>query len=108
MLPALGSAVSGLRDAGLRLDVTANNIANVDTPDFGPSRVLSAEAPGGGVSTTVAAPSPRLGVPGEVPAATDLATELANLMVARIAFAASLRVIRTAASLERAALDVLA
>jgi flagellar basal-body rod protein FlgC len=104
MVSALNAAVSGLRDATLRLDVAANNIANANTPEFAPSRVVSEEAPGGGVASTVTPGGP----PPDLPdmSGTDLATEMVNLIVAKITFAANARVISTAAELDRAVLDV--
>jgi flagellar hook protein FlgE len=98
MIGALGSAASGLRDAFVRLEVAAHNVANVDTPGFAPSRVVSLEARGGGVVPTVPADPPL--VPG-----VDLATELIGLIVARIAAAASAAAVRTAAEVEGALVD---
>jgi flagellar hook protein FlgE len=101
MIGALGSAVSGLRDAFVRLDVAAHNIANVNTPGFAPSRVVSVEAREGGVIPTVPADPPLvLGV--------DLASEMVNLIVARIAVAANADAFRTAAEVERRLVDRLA
>jgi flagellar basal-body rod protein FlgC len=46
-------AYSGMRAAQTRLGVTANNIANADTPGFKASRVDTVELSGGGVRTRV-------------------------------------------------------
>src|SRR6266849_4724470 len=46
-------AVRGMRDATVRLDVAANNVANATTEGFKPSRVASAALPGGGVQSIV-------------------------------------------------------
>jgi len=43
------SAISGIRNALFRQDVTANNVANLNTPGFRARQVINAEAPGGGV-----------------------------------------------------------
>jgi flagellar hook protein FlgE len=108
MTPALVTAVSGMRDASLRLDVAAHNIANANTPDFVPLRVDSADVAGGGVISAVSAPL--LPAPSYPPlsSGTDLAAELIGLVAARVAFAASAAVASTAGRMQRAALDVLA
>jgi flagellar hook protein FlgE len=99
MIRALGSAASGLRDAFVRLEVAAHNIANVATPGFAPSRVLSVAGRDGGVLPTLPADPPTL--PG-----TDLAGEMVNLIVARIACATNAQSFRTAAEAEGRLLDL--
>ncbi len=42
-----------MRDAAVRLDVAANNVANATTEGFRPSRVVSTALPGGGVASSV-------------------------------------------------------
>lgn len=108
MTPALVTAVSGMRDASLRLDVAAHNIANTSTSDFLPLRVDPADAGGGGVISAVSAPVPVAPSYPPLSSGTDLAAKLINLVVARVAFAASAAVVGTAARMQHAALDVLA
>jgi flagellar hook-associated protein FlgK len=48
----LSIAASGLSAATAQLNVTANNIANMNTPGFKAQRVDLAAAPGGGVEVT--------------------------------------------------------
>ncbi len=108
MPPALVSAVSGMRDASLRLDGAAHNIANTNTSDFVPLRVDSADVAGGGVTSTVSASVPQAPSYPPPSSGTDLAGELISLVVARAAFAASAAVVSTAGRMQRAALDVLA
>ena len=45
MISALGRAQSGMLNASLRMDVAANNIANMSTAGFRPSQVVSVENP---------------------------------------------------------------
>jgi flagellar hook-associated protein 1 len=48
-MDALNIAASGLQAAQAQLNVTANNIANLNTPGYTAQRVDLAAAPGGGV-----------------------------------------------------------
>jgi len=109
MLSALGIAASGMRDAMVRVDVAANNIANVSTGGFVPSQVLSTEVPEGGVASVVTAGAPGAAVLVDVPFAsgTDLATEMANLIIAKAAFSANASAFRTAAEMHNTLLDLL-
>jgi hypothetical protein len=101
MISALGSAASGMRDALVRLDVAAENVANVNTPDFQPARVISVAQPEGGVRPVV--------LPADSPLAMggDLLGGLVDLIVARGAFAANAASFRAAAHTERSLLSVL-
>jgi flagellar hook protein FlgE len=105
MISALGIAASGMRDACVRLDVTANNIANVNTPGFVPSQVVSAEVPQGGVAPVATVGAPGLADP-TLASGTDLATEMVDLVVARIAFSTNARVFGAAADLYRTLFDL--
>ena len=87
-----------MRDAAVRLDVAANNVANAATPGFKPSRVESVGFPGGGVLSTV--------VPGDIEG-VDLAGELVGMMMAQVAFAANAKIMSTTFQAERRALDLL-
>jgi flagellar basal-body rod protein FlgC len=93
-MSSLSIAASGLQDASLRLEVAANNIANVNTHGFRPAAVASAERPEGGVSAVVApvALDPIV----DQPPGTDLVAELLSLVIARLAFAANARIVDTA------------
>ena len=48
MLQAINTAFSGMLASKQRLDVHANNIANMNTPGFKPDRVIQKELPNGG------------------------------------------------------------
>jgi flagellar basal-body rod protein FlgC len=96
-----GISQSGLQVASQRLAVSANNVANVNTPGFVPSRVAVEEREGGGVSGQV--------VRGNDPqfearldrtlaglSGTDLAQETVEQMAASAAFRANVATLRTA------------
>lgn len=72
---AIGTALSGLRAAQLRLDSSAHNVANVQTPDFRRQGVTQSARPGhGGVDARVEheATSPPPGAQGFGRLAEDL------------------------------------
>jgi flagellar basal body rod protein FlgG len=92
MISALGSAATGLRDALVRLDVAANDIANVSTPGLQPARVVSAARPEGGVGSAAPPADPPLTT------GTDVLGGMVNLIVARAAFAANAASLRAAAT----------
>ncbi|WP_042422355.1 flagellar basal body rod protein FlgC [Comamonas granuli] len=81
-------ASSGLRAAQQRLDASAHNIANAQTPGMRPLRVEQAEAatPPGGVRTSVQ----RASQPG-----VALEQEMVDQMSATYAFKANLRTLQT-------------
>jgi len=87
-----------MRDATVRLDVAANNVANATTEGFKPSRVASAALPGGGVQSIV--------VPGDVEG-VDLAGEMVAMLMAKTAFAANAKILSTTFQAERRTLDLL-
>ena len=91
-------SLSGLRDAAVRLDVAASNIANLPSEGFSPSRVVSAEVPGGGVEPTVIRD-------GE---GVDLVTEMVALMMARLAFSANLSALSQTFETQRSLFDLTA
>jgi len=99
---ALSNALAGMQDATLRLDVAANNVANVSTAGFRPSRVDS------GVVRPGEAPPVLPGVPDdERPSGVDLATELVTVLTAPTAYAANARVVRAARESGQSLLDAL-
>ncbi len=99
MIPAMDSALSAL---GKKMDVTANNIANLDTEGFKKSRADLQEA-GHGVTVNIR----RINTPGApIPAEdgtgkmnessnVDAAEEIVNLKTTEIAFQANLKTIQS-------------
>jgi flagellar hook protein FlgE len=91
--------MTGLRDATLRLDVAAHNVANVSTAGFRPLHVVSTEGTAGGVQSIIT-----LGLLQEA----DLAADLLAAIVAEAAFAANTRILDQAQRVDRATIDLLA
>jgi flagellar basal-body rod protein FlgC len=125
-------AASGMAAASLRLQTAASNIANArttgalpgpDTPDdapqaYTPLRVDQVEISGGGTLGRVS-PAATERVPEYDPSApyaneegmvaapnVDLGQELIQAMVAKYSFAANAAVMRTAAQMNKAVLDI--
>jgi flagellar hook-associated protein FlgK len=92
------SPLSGLRAADLLLTTTADNTANLDTPDYRAERVDLATAPDGGVAASVSR-DPEPGV--------DLVEQMTNLSVASVVYTANARVLAANLDNERTLLDIL-
>src|SRR3954464_3487862 len=83
-----GISISGLHAAQTTFDVMANNVANLATDGFRPSRVeLRPMEPRAGVDVASIVPSGDEG--------TDLATEMTAMVVAKTTYAANARAFRT-------------
>lgn len=83
-----GIPISGLQAAQTTFDVMANNVANIATAGFKPSRVeLRPVPPESGVDVAAIVPS------GED--STDLATEMTSMVIAKTTYAANARAFRT-------------
>lgn len=92
-------AQSGLQAARLRLDSSAHNVANLNTPGFRRQTVDQQAAPApGGVQARVAAPAAAPGV--------ALEAEAVEQISATYAFQANLLVLRRADEMAGALLDV--
>jgi flagellar hook protein FlgE len=79
-------AMSGLNAAQFRLDAAANNIANLQTPDFRRQQVVAEALPEGGVTSSVRQADE---------AGENLAEDIVQTMVAAYSFKANLRVLQT-------------
>lgn len=104
-------SASGLRDANLRMAVTANSVANGNTDRFIPDRVDSVALSSGGVDSVI--------IPGEAlpnnmpsdyrpPSQTDYATEGVNLVLAQRAFEANAKSLKTQISVTKTLIDEMA
>ena len=127
-------AVSGMAAATLRLQVSANNVANAASSGTRPASTVGASVPGpyvpgrvdqvdragGGASATVSAVSPG-SVPMYDPTApyadshgmvaspnVDLASEIVQQLMARVSFAANAQVIRADSKMMASLLDITA
>lgn len=90
MNSAVSIALSGMNVATARLNVSAHNIANAQTPEFKRQQVLQATSPEGGVSATLNASANAEAVP-----MGSLAEDLVQQMQAAYEFKANLRVVKT-------------
>lgn len=89
-----GAAIglSGMRAAQTRLDSSAHNVANVQTPGFRRQQVAQSErAAGGGVDAQVQ----QARQPGGPDGFADLAGDLVEQRISLYSFAANLRTVQT-------------
>ena len=115
MVNAIDSALAGLSFFKKKMDVSANNIANLNTDGFKKSRVIATEDktgnPQGNVEkiTTPGVPlsSAVPGGPGES-SNVDLATEMVNTLTAQKGYIANLKTVENQKELFDVILDILA
>lgn len=105
-------SASGLRDANLRMAVTANNVANGNTDGFIPDRVDSVTISSGGVGSVIVAgeePSTQ-NMPSDyqMPSQTDYATEGVNLILAKKSFEASAKAFEIQSDVSKTLIDEIA
>jgi flagellar hook protein FlgE len=93
---AASIAASALNAFSVRQGVTANNIANAETPDFKASSVRMEEVPAGGVTAT----------PDQGKDPVDISKEAANLLVNSSLFKANVATVKTVDEMTRALLDI--
>ena len=131
------TALSGLRAASLRLDVAANNLANINTDGFVPAHVLGSDLAQGGVRSTIATderrrqdapreesaegssengaaqaaegafPPALLDDPATTASSVNPVAEIVNMLLAKAAFVASLRALQTDSVVSRHLMEVL-
>jgi flagellar basal-body rod protein FlgC len=97
-------ALSALSAYQKRMDVTANNVANLDTDEFKKSRVNMEEGENGGVKTSIQQINTP-GMPKEVvreetieeteSSNVDLAEELTGMMSTKTSYSANLKTLKT-------------
>jgi flagellar basal-body rod protein FlgC len=134
-LSAITIGLSGMRAAEARLEATASNVANAGStgqipspgathPVYAPVRVELSEAASGGAPAGVSArlvrdptgyvpvsdpTSPDANAQGLVALpGVDLASEMVDLIAARVQYAASAQVVRAAGDMQKKALDTFA
>jgi flagellar basal-body rod protein FlgC len=114
-ISALGSGLSGMQAFQRALDVTGNNVANVDTNGFQPQQATFQDVASGGVSVTATTPgatasgtasptspssaSGSLTAPqglSATPSGTDLVAETVNSLQYKYGFDLSAQVVKTA------------
>lgn len=115
MVDAICPALSALKALGKKLEVTANNIANMNTNGFKKSRVMFEEASPTGVTVSIIRiNTPGSSLPGEE--RTDETKESSNvaieeeavdLVTTKHAYAANLKTIKTEEEILGTFLDIL-
>ncbi|MBI5639467.1 MAG: hypothetical protein HZA17_03480 [Nitrospirae bacterium] len=100
MIDLFGIATSALRALSTRLNVTAHNIANLNTEDFRPSKTTINEDKNNGVYVTISRNSQAEEV--------DIAGEMTELIITESSFKANLKTLRTAEETEKSVLDIIA
>ncbi len=104
MIPALSASVSAIRAQSVRMDISANDVANYDTPDYAQSRAIFAEQkPGTRIADIQKIASPAPGY-----SATDYAEEAVEQIDTSASFQANLRTISVQDSMTGDLLDILA
>ncbi len=109
-ISALNSGLSGMQAFQRALDVTGNNVANVDTSGFKPQQAQFQATSGGGVSVTATTPGAAATAPSaasgsatapqslsaSAPSGTDLVAETVNSLQYKYGFDMSAQVVKTA------------
>ena len=116
MISAIFTALSGLSALQKQLDVTANNVANVNTAGFKKSRATLATASPQGVQARVE----QVNIPGPVvleqtpegvslveQSNVDISEEMVNLLIGKSTYEANLKTLKTADETLGSLLDVI-
>jgi len=108
MSSVMSISLSGMQAASAMLNVTANNIANLNSPGFNPSRADLVELSGGGVavSGTSFEDNPQTS-PKTQTSNVDLPTELVNLKLGQTLYDANAMVLKTADQMTGTLLNIL-
>ncbi|MFH1626102.1 MAG: flagellar basal body rod C-terminal domain-containing protein [Pseudomonadota bacterium] len=115
MINGIGSSLSGVTAHKKKIEVTANNIANINTDGFKKSRAVFKEEPSGGVVVDVQ----RVDTPGtpihsqedekQISSETsnvDYAEETVNMITARRGFEANLKALQVEDEILNSILDI--
>jgi len=103
MTSAINSGLAGLRAAETRVNVRAQNISNWLTKDYRPLEPVQTSGTDGPVVKVVRPAE----LSGDFPF-VDLEAEFVDMNVAKHAYQASVRIIRTADEMQKTLLDALA
>ena len=98
-MDALGIALSGMQSAGVRVAVSAHNLANLTTEDFRPQRSVQSALPGGGSQARVQQ--------SDRPAPVSIAREVVGQIQASVQYDASARVFAVGADMKGSLVDLL-
>lgn len=108
MSSAMSISLSGMQAASAMLNLTANNIANLNTPGFNPSPADLVELSGGGVAVTGTSfeDNPQAATNTQI-SNVDLPTELVNLKLGQTLYDANAMVLKTADQMTGTLLNIL-
>jgi flagellar basal body rod protein FlgG len=110
MFPVMSIAASGLSAASARLNVTAGNIANLDSAGYKARRVDLTSGPAGvatGAITTDPGPG-TIDADGQEGSNVDPVREVVDLMVEKFQYAANAKLLKAGDRMMGTLLDVLA
>nr|WP_320050913.1 flagellar basal body rod C-terminal domain-containing protein [uncultured Desulfuromonas sp.] len=111
MIDAMSSAMSGLQAQTLRLNSTANNVANSQTQGYEPSQVTLSERQQGGVQAQLQKPvnaSTESQTAENQTSKVDLAKEMVDMMQTKQFYSANLKTVSVADSMSGDLLDTFA
>jgi flagellar hook protein FlgE len=91
------SALSALTAFGTGLNVTANNIANINTKGFKPSSAVMNEGDNGGVKVTLSQTQN---------AEVDIAKEMTDMMIEKNAIQLNIKSLQTADQVNKSLIDM--
>ena len=111
---AFNTALTGLKAFDIKLDVNANNLANVNTDGFKASRVVMKESAQGGVQATtqqINLPGISLGTNEQTgkereSSNVNTAEEMVDQIVTQYAFASNTLTVKTADKMQQTLLDI--
>ena len=116
MIGSIGPTLSALSGFRKKMDVTSNNVANVNTDEFKKSRVTFQEGKNGGIEPVV----DQVNTPGYIKETfrndqvtevetsnVDLAEELPEMMMTKSAYSANLKAFKTKDDMLGSLLDIL-
>jgi flagellar hook protein FlgE len=97
MNAANGIAQSGIEAYSTKMEVTANNIANVNSENFKASQVTMRENPNGGVDARVSQTADKV----------DISREAVEMLSTTAGFKANLKVLKTNSEMSQSLLDII-
>ncbi len=108
---SFGAAISGITASQTRMAVSANDVANFNTPNYRESRMTQSEGPttpdGRGSGTRIAEIR-KVGQPAPGFSSTDLATEVTEGMISERSQQANISVLKTQDRMMGDLLDIVA
>ncbi|MCP4691775.1 MAG: flagellar biosynthesis protein FlgC [Desulfobacterales bacterium] len=117
MISSIQPTLSALKAFDRKMGVSADNVANVNTPGYQSKKATLSEGPGGGVETKISRPTrpeasatETSAIPGEEkrPSDVSLDREIPDMMVTKRGYQANLKALKAQDEMLGNALDILA